>query len=91
MKNNILGKGWLPYFHKLVSWGVDEDIAIFYLGVLNNELLGDWEIEDEDPFEEFDDDFDWNDKENILEDIENCKKEFANDYNFYRYEIWSKE
>ena len=27
MKSNILGKGWLPYFHKLVSWGVDEDLV----------------------------------------------------------------
>ena len=68
MKSNILGSGWLPYFNKLVEWGVHEDDAIFYLGVINSEYLGDFSYDEEDPFED-NEYLDWNDRESIINDL----------------------
>lgn len=88
-----MSKGWIPYLNKLISWGVSEDDAIFYLGVLNSEVLGDWEVDDEDPFVDvyFYDDWSEDNRINILKDVELAKEDYGEDYNFYRYEIWEEE
>lgn len=90
MKSDILGNGWLPYFNKLVEWGVHEDDAIFYLGVINSEYLGDFSYDEEDPFED-NEYLDWNDRESIINDFLLIKEEFEPDYNYYRYDVWKEE